>query len=148
MPEPDAEELIEELVEVRLAEASGAGGQQPGRYGMHSLLRLFARERCRAEEPAPERTRAARRMVGGWLHLAEQAQTRLPGGRPRIGVRGGLRWSVPTDVTAAAVADPEAWFETERLALAGAVRTACSFGLDELAWDLAVCLGRFLEVRG
>jgi tetratricopeptide (TPR) repeat protein len=146
--EPEAEDLIEDLVDARLMAACGSQRQPRGRYDMHALVRLYARERYLADEPEADRKPAALRVIGGWLDLAERAQARLPGGLPRIGTGNGQRWPAPVGVTADALANPMDWFETERLALVSAVETACTLGLDELAWDLTGCLGRFLELRG
>lgn len=148
VPEQVAEDLIEGLVDARLVEVRGCRRGTRSRYDMHSLVRLYARERYLADEPEADRAATALRMLGGWLYLAEQAQARLPGGLPRIGVGDAPRWQVPGRVATDALADATGWFETERLALAAAVETACTGGFDELAWDLAGCVGRFLEVGG
>jgi tetratricopeptide (TPR) repeat protein/transcriptional regulator with XRE-family HTH domain len=147
LPDGAAETLMEDLVDARLVEVSDSG-HGPERYTMHSLVRLFARERARADRPEDEVTKAAQRLIGGWLNLAEQVESRLPGGLPRLGSGAGPRSAVPAVVTAEAVADPVTWFERERLTLTAAVETACGLGLDELAWDLAGCVGRYLELRG
>ncbi|HEY7592188.1 MAG TPA: BTAD domain-containing putative transcriptional regulator [Actinophytocola sp.] len=139
--EPEAEGVIEELVEMRLVDARATGGPV-ARYGMHTLVRLFARERYE-EEDADEA--AVERLVGGWLYLAERAEARLPGGLPRIGRGDGRRWPVDSSATEATTTDAVGWFEAEKLALLSAVETACAYGLAEHAWDLVGCVGRFLE---
>jgi tetratricopeptide (TPR) repeat protein/transcriptional regulator with XRE-family HTH domain len=147
LPEPRAEDVLEELVDLRLVDAYRSDPATAGRYGMHSLVRLYAHERCMAEDSDGERMAASVRMVGCWLNLADRAESLLPGGLRRLGRGMGPRSPVPDERVAEAVAAPLNWFEAHRPALAGAVQTACRMGLDELAWDLAGCLGRFLEIR-
>lgn len=55
--DPDVEDVLVELADVHLVEEP-----EPGRFHLHDLLRLFARERCRAEESSVERTKALRRL--------------------------------------------------------------------------------------
>ncbi|GII79517.1 hypothetical protein Sru01_44990 [Sphaerisporangium rufum] len=57
-PRPAATDLLDRLVEARLVEAF-----DHDRYGMHDLVRLFARERVREEETAEDRARALRRVI-------------------------------------------------------------------------------------
>ncbi|GAB3516610.1 BTAD domain-containing putative transcriptional regulator [Phytohabitans suffuscus] len=147
-PEPEAEALLEELVDARLIEIQGPTAQSADRYGMHSLVRLYARERCAEEEPGAELLAAAERMAGGWLYLAELAEPQVPGGLPRIAAGRTPRWTVSPGVATEARERGMDWFATEQSALVSAVHTACTRGLDEVVWDLVGCLGRFLEVRG
>jgi DNA-binding SARP family transcriptional activator len=58
VPIDDAEELLERLVDLQLAEIAGHDAAGEPRYRMHDLLRLYARERAAAEE-GPEVRRAA-----------------------------------------------------------------------------------------
>ncbi|HEV7964032.1 MAG TPA: NB-ARC domain-containing protein [Actinoplanes sp.] len=67
LPQPEAEDLIEDLVDARLVEAHGLGRGMRARYGMHSLVRLYARERCLAEDQDVDRASAALRMTIGVL---------------------------------------------------------------------------------
>lgn len=53
-----AEQLLDALVDLQLAESP-----DPGRYRVHDLLRLFARERAAIEDSAEERTAAVRRAA-------------------------------------------------------------------------------------
>ncbi|WP_063746645.1 ATP-binding protein [Catenuloplanes japonicus] len=58
---PDAEDCLDELVEIGLLQPQGAD-----RYRFHDLIRLFAEDRLRAEETDGTRTATARRMTD-WL---------------------------------------------------------------------------------
>ncbi|MFC4072903.1 helix-turn-helix domain-containing protein [Actinoplanes subglobosus] len=57
----DAEDRLDELVELGLLQSVGAD-----RYRFHDLIRLFAEERLRVEEPAGARA-ATRQRVARWL---------------------------------------------------------------------------------
>jgi transcriptional regulator with XRE-family HTH domain len=134
-PPPDAEGLLEDLVEARLVEAQAPRRSTHGRYGMHPLLRLFARERCEDEDAPSVRVAAAQRMVGGWLELAEHAGTRCRD-LPRSAGAGG-RSAVPGDVLRDTLADPTGWFAAEQPALESAVQVAAAVGLHRQASALA-----------
>lgn len=140
VPAPDAEGLLEDLVEARLIEAQAPRRSPRGRYGMHPLLRLFARQRCEDEDAPSVRAAAAQRMVGGWLELAEHAGTRwrdLP--RPADARPAGADApsSVPVDVLRDTLADPAGWFAAEQPALESAVQVATAVGLHRQASALA-----------
>src|SRR2546429_9891705 len=45
------------------------------------------------------------------------------------------------------LAEPLDWYETERVALVGAVRQAADAGVDEACWDLAMTTGTLFEAR-
>jgi tetratricopeptide (TPR) repeat protein len=59
---PDVEELLGELADAHLVEEP-----VPGRFALHDLLRLFARERCRASESSEERSLALERLHKHYL---------------------------------------------------------------------------------
>ncbi|MBO3747594.1 hypothetical protein J5X84_16070 [Streptosporangiaceae bacterium NEAU-GS5] len=60
----DAEDLMDELADVHLVDAVGAG-----RYRFHDLVKVFARERLAREEPPADRTEALNRLIAGALTL-------------------------------------------------------------------------------
>ena len=63
-----AEEALERLVDAHLLHSLA-----PGRYQMHDLIRLFAREQVCAQEPAAERERALDRVLRHYLATTRQA---------------------------------------------------------------------------
>ncbi len=67
-PVADVEPLVEGLVDVGMLESPTRG-----RYRYHDLLRLFARQRAEAEDPAAERTAAAARLLDVYLATARHA---------------------------------------------------------------------------
>jgi DNA-binding SARP family transcriptional activator len=68
LPDVPAERLLEVLVDAQLIES-----HVPGRYRLHDLLRLFARERAAEEDPAEERAAAVRRAAHYYLATARNA---------------------------------------------------------------------------
>ena len=79
-PPADAEDLLDELVNAQLVEIDGTGSGVHSQYRFHDLIRVFARERLAAEEPAAERMAALERALGALLYLAEEAHRGYYGG--------------------------------------------------------------------
>ena len=74
-----AEDVLEELVDVRLLEA-----REPGVYALHDLVRSFVRRVAQGER-APEDGQAVRRLLDHYVHTAERACDMLFPGRRRFG---------------------------------------------------------------
>jgi DNA-binding SARP family transcriptional activator len=144
----EAEALLEGLVDAQLIDAAGQDEAGQLRYRLHDLLRVYARERLLAQEPTPERQAALRRMLQGYLTLAERADALLvPSGLHRFGGDPAAR--PHTDHPAATVVDrdPMAWFEAERASLVAAVEQACQGPMGRLGWQLADAQGGFLQLH-
>ncbi|MEO3807430.1 BTAD domain-containing putative transcriptional regulator [Sphaerisporangium sp. B11E5] len=138
---PDlAEELIDALTDERLLEVAGTDATGRTRYRFHELVRLYARERAAEEETGTSVRTVITRTLATLLALAQEADGRLPGAS-YTPIRGRApRWPPPGPEHEWLVADPVAWFESERAALVAAVRQAAATGQDELAWELAASL--------
>ncbi|MFE7131727.1 BTAD domain-containing putative transcriptional regulator [Streptomyces sp. NPDC057638] len=141
-----AGDLLESLVDAQMLEVVGTGSGPGGpHYGLHSLVRLFAREeRERHQEDSDP---ALVRLVGGWLALAEEAHRRLYGGDFTILHGDAPRWHLAHDQTDRLLRDPMAWLEAERDNLCRAVDLAADTGQAEACWDLAVTLVTLFESR-
>ncbi|WP_238011820.1 tetratricopeptide repeat protein [Dactylosporangium sp. AC04546] len=144
----EAAELAEALVDAQLLTDAGTDAAGQYRYRFHDLVRLYARERARAEEPDDDMARVLGRGLGGWLVLAEHMARRIPG--PCF---AEIRGPAPRPATAWAEGhvhpmEPVDWFDAEREALLSAVYQACRLGLDALAFDLAGCLEKYFDLRG
>ncbi|MBO0870549.1 MAG: tetratricopeptide repeat protein, partial [Micromonosporaceae bacterium] len=140
-------DLLEELVEARLVEASiNASGQT--RYRLHELIRIFVQEEVVAGELAwAERAEAQRRMLRGWLHLARHAHRRVHGGDFTVLRSPAVPWVLPEDAVQEAVRDPFEWFERERGNLISAVYLASQLGQHDICWELAMSAVTFFESR-
>jgi DNA-binding SARP family transcriptional activator len=141
----DADDVLDELVSARLIEPAGTASGAAGQYRFHDLIRLFARERLAAEEPAAERQAALERALGGLLFLGEQALRRHVGASYLVLDPAALRWPLPDPLTDVLVSDPIAWLEREKSALVAGVRQAADAGLVEQCWSLATIADELLD---
>ncbi|MEU1179531.1 BTAD domain-containing putative transcriptional regulator [Streptomyces sp. NPDC005820] len=75
---PEAERLVEALVEAHLLEVLVPDDSGRIRYRFPDLVRLYAEERACAEDSAPERWAAVERAVRLWLTLVRHAAHQEP----------------------------------------------------------------------
>lgn len=143
----EAEQLVECLADAQLLETRGDDATGQGRYRLHDLLRAFARERLREEEPACSQHTALNRALGAYLAHAEYADTQLePGLLPTIDERTLEPWLEPEPgAIAAAVGNPVWWFGVERMNLVAIITQAHGAGLWELTWSLTTAVTRFFD---
>ncbi|MFC7533513.1 BTAD domain-containing putative transcriptional regulator [Actinoplanes sp. GCM10030250] len=137
-PVTDAQDILDDLVEARLIEVTGGP-----RYRFHDLIRVFARERLAAEEPAAEQRAALRRFLESLLFLAEAA---------RRGVYGGGHMLISSDAELRPLPglppDPTlSWLEREDQTLVAGIAQAAAAGLSDLCWSLAVTGVTLFELR-
>ncbi|MEV6346319.1 helix-turn-helix domain-containing protein [Actinoplanes sp. NPDC051851] len=135
----DAADGLDELVDLGLLQQSG-----PERYRFHDLIRLFAQERLRIEEPAGTRAATAKRMADWFLHTAivagrwfEPGYGALPAGYAGL---VGLRTAEEAD----------AWLQAERTSWLGALRSAARGGQYQLVVDVAEAMHWYSDkhIRG
>jgi DNA-binding SARP family transcriptional activator/tetratricopeptide (TPR) repeat protein len=130
----EAEDVLETLVDASLLQPGGRG-----RYQMHDLLHVFARELLAAEqEPAAARA-TAERVVGWYAHAALAAMdVILPRRRPlRLRpIPGGVPPLPTFDSAASAVS----WCDAHRADLVTAAGLADEHHVDDIAWQLPVTL--------
>jgi tetratricopeptide (TPR) repeat protein len=136
------EALLERLARLQLLEMSWLAG----RYRFHDLLRLYARERLEADEPAAARAESLERMLEGYADMSQ--------------IIAGMSINSPFHTRAYAVyvdsADGDGkdrqfvMFETERENLLAAINTAqdSDDGWSGYAWRIAENLTDFLLLRG
>ena len=117
--------VVERLVDAHLLEAVGTDATGQPRFRLHDLLRLFARERLREEEPPPAQRAALERALRTCLERAQQADALLGSDERRSG----------------------GWFTAEHACLVAAVEQAYAAGFPELTWELALRLSGYFEVR-
>jgi DNA-binding SARP family transcriptional activator len=140
----EAEEAAAGALDV-LFDAHLLESPEPDRYRFHDLLRVYAADRARTEEPEQRRGDAVTRLLTWYLHTAEAAaavispqHTRVPLAPPAGAVRP-LRF--------ATLEDAIAWCEGERAGLMAATRLAASSGLHEIAWKLPAAAMSFYYRR-
>jgi DNA-binding SARP family transcriptional activator/rhodanese-related sulfurtransferase len=146
LPLADAEDLLDDLVNAQLVEATGNTGVD-SQYRFHDLIRVFARERLAAEETAADRKAALERALSALLFLAEQASSRYYSG-DYLQVRNDApHWPLPASLVDQLVRDPLAWYDRERAALVSGVRQAAQAGFVELCWSLASAAAVLFDAR-
>jgi DNA-binding SARP family transcriptional activator/DNA polymerase III delta prime subunit len=141
-PEEAAERALERLVDAQLLETPS-----PGRYRIHDLLRLYAREQAGQRHSQAERAAALTRAVGFYVATAWQTLAVLRPGDYRLAQaddrwrKGGLEFADEQSALG--------WLETERANLLAAVRQALATpGVPaELGMQLAHALFGFFWVR-
>jgi DNA-binding SARP family transcriptional activator/tetratricopeptide (TPR) repeat protein len=133
--------LMRVLADAHLVEAG-----QPGRYAMHDLIALHARERLSTDEPAAHREAARTRLFGWYLGVLHAAHALLAPHRRTLPVTSPDP-PVPPEF-------PVTWetaltfLDAERPGLVALIRSAAAATMDEAAWQLAYLLGPYFQLRG
>ena len=142
-PEVEAERLLDQLMDAQLADSHA-----PGRYRLHDLLRLFARDQAYELEPAADREAAIRRTLHSYLATALTAE--------RIQTPESWRAAfVPDDLLHPGTdlkseANTGVWLSAEIPNLLASVRQAAALPEDgpALAATLAIMLFTPMNTRG
>jgi transcriptional regulator with XRE-family HTH domain/tetratricopeptide (TPR) repeat protein len=125
----ETEDHLEELLDLGLLQPEGGD-----RYRLHDLIRLYAADRLRAEEPVPLRAATERRMVDWYLDTA------IAAGRwfePGYGAApADWRYPVPLDTPEQA----QAWLQAEFDGWLDAMRRAFRAGAHQRVVDVAESL--------
>ncbi len=130
-PEDPVSDALEVLVDANLLESPA-----PERYRLHDLLRAYAAERARADDPPQAVDDAVWRVLDWYLRTADAAaavvapyRERVPLGPPEPGCEPYVFGSAEEALD---------WSERERTNLVAATRQAASHGLHDIAWKLPV----------
>jgi tetratricopeptide (TPR) repeat protein/transcriptional regulator with XRE-family HTH domain len=137
MQGPAVEQVLDRLAGAHLVEP-----RAPGRFGLHDLLRLYARGRSEAEDGEAERLAALGRLLAWYLHTAAAATRLLYPTMVRLPlppVSGQLPVPAFPDHAQAL-----AWLDAERPNLVAAVQHAAEHGPRPSAWLLADALHGYL----
>ncbi|GAB3816768.1 tetratricopeptide repeat protein [Micromonospora zhanjiangensis] len=117
----------------RLARAHLVNHDTVRRYRMHDLLRRYAADRARAEEPAEQRHAALHRLLDWYLLTAVNAVTVLEPNRAPVPDLPEPRAVTPMTFTSDGAA--LRWCETERTNVLALVRSAAVEGFHRHAWQ-------------
>ncbi len=133
--------VLDQLTRMHLIHPSG-----PGRYGLHDLLRAYARELAAAQDGEDERWAAQTRLFDYYLHTAAAAANTL------FPAESAHRPRVPPPVTpgppVAGPAAARAWLDAERAVLVAVTAHTAAHGWPGHTTRLAVTLFRYLDVGG
>jgi DNA-binding SARP family transcriptional activator/tetratricopeptide (TPR) repeat protein len=137
----DARHAVDLLVRAHMIQPAG-----PDRYGLHDLLRGYARELSATQDAADEQRSALTRLSGYYLHAAAAAMDTLyPAERHR-------RPCVPAPASAipplAEPAEARTWLDAERANLVAVAAYAAGHGWPGDAIRLASTVFRYLEIEG
>jgi transcriptional regulator with XRE-family HTH domain/tetratricopeptide (TPR) repeat protein len=138
---PEAAEAAVEL----LVDASMLQSPASGRYRFHDLLRAYARERARDEEPADDRHAAIRRMLQWYLHTAAAAARVISPARPHPLLDSYQAEASPLTFTDYGQA--LAWLDAEHANLVAAVSQAAANTEHETARYLPLELWDLFQLR-
>jgi tetratricopeptide (TPR) repeat protein len=140
-PQAGAADALELLVDAHLLESPA-----PDSYRFHDLIRVYAAERCQADEPAQDTLAAVHRVLSWYLHTADAAariisphHARVPVGTPDAGI---------TPLPFASLEEALDWAETERACMVAATRQAADSGQHDIAWRLPAATMSFFYRRG
>ncbi|MFD8305186.1 BTAD domain-containing putative transcriptional regulator [Streptomyces sp. NPDC059690] len=118
----------------------------PGRWRMHDLVHLYAAERADQHLSPQTRDAALNRLLGFYLHTAENAESLINPdtqplglGQPELGVE-----PLAFDDEGSALA----WFDTEHTNLLTALRLAVAQGRHRAVWQFALALDAYHVRRG
>lgn len=137
----DAGPVLRNLELLRLVQRDGVDPVGQQRFHLPFVAALLA-----PDLPGRADEAMLRRVLGGYLFLAEQAAQALPGGLTGPADRVAERWAVPAG--AELTRDPIGWFTTERQALLAAVELAAKLDWAALAWETARALLPWCDLGG
>ncbi|MDB1090331.1 BTAD domain-containing putative transcriptional regulator [Streptomyces sp. ACA25] len=129
--------VLENLADVGLLSRAGAADTGDLRYQLHGALRRQLRD-FGPQPPEQVRRKAHRRLLTGWLELAELADrqlTRSPFG-PLLD-HGGHPTVLPPQIARLVVSNPVAWFQAEQAGLFWAAQRLSAAGQHASAARLA-----------
>ncbi|WP_460391941.1 AfsR/SARP family transcriptional regulator [Actinophytocola sediminis] len=145
----DADGPVEELVESSLLQPAGADGTGEPRYQMHDLVRAYARELALRADGLAARRAASDRFVGAVLALVDSAARRLPRVAPLPDLTGEPVTSpLAGDTERRLLAEPDAWFATERPVLVQGIGVLCRVHQYRAAWLIFERFARHLWLHG
>jgi tetratricopeptide (TPR) repeat protein len=138
---PAARRCLRELTNANLLNE-----HQPGRFGFHDLLRVYAADQASATEDQEAQHEATGRILDHYLRTAFDAACLIAPGRDPVAV------AVPRPGVTSEhlVGDQQAlgWMQAEREVLLAAVTLADSAGFDVHAWQIPWSIASYLEWRG
>ena len=134
---PDAEDLLERLVDAQLLRTAGPDASDTSRYTLHDLVRLYAREKLGTIVTDENRVEAERRLLSGYLALSLMYTDHHPiTGNFEYARTIPLVWAAPAgDVPAPS--DPMDWLVEERADIIAEIEHAYATRNWPYVWGLA-----------
>ncbi len=129
-----------------LEDASLVALHLPGRYRMHDLIRLYARQQAMDDEPPTRREAALRQLTDFYLRTSNAADRLLDPHSPPV----ALPTTAPIgpELRLANESEAMAWLDAEHSCLLAVQKTAADHGWHDTVWQLAWGLTTFHLRRG
>ncbi len=140
-PEEPVTDALEVLVDANLLESPA-----PDRYAFHDLLRAYAVERSRAEEPGQVIDDAINRVLDWYLHTAAAAAGVVQPHAERVPLTPPAPGAEP--LAFGTTEQALGWYEMERANLVAATIEAAARGRHDVAWKLPVTAMYFFMLHG
>jgi DNA-binding SARP family transcriptional activator/tetratricopeptide (TPR) repeat protein len=140
-PEGPVADALELLVDAHLLESPA-----PDRYAFHDLLRAYAVERARADEPGQVIDDAIGRVLDWYLQTADAAASVVSPHAERVPLAAAEPGSAPLAFGTAEQA--LGWYELERANLVAATCEAAVRDRHDVAWKLPVAAMNFFMLHG
>jgi DNA-binding SARP family transcriptional activator/tetratricopeptide (TPR) repeat protein len=140
IPLEEAEETVEQLVDLRLLDVAGVDSIGRVRYRFHDLVQLFGAEHAHDAEEPGEIATAVSRVLATWMALVEAGARRMP--RVTLGLRPnpGVAVDVDERLVEEVEDNPTGWFKSETAAVVRAVERAGALGIDTMTTLLITAL--------
>lgn len=143
-----AEDLLEQLFDAQLVQASSADDAGGTRYRLHDVVKLFASEEAEQREERSELRRARLRLFSAYLFAADQMSF-LTYGAKHLTVAGDApRWPFDIGGLGSHTSKPLQWFEAERTSFGVLIRRAAADGQYRRCLDLACETAPLFQIRG
>ncbi|MDT0610036.1 AfsR/SARP family transcriptional regulator [Streptomyces lancefieldiae] len=143
----EAEELLRQLVGAQLLEFGSGPERAEPRFRFQDLLRLYAWERCQAEDPEPARRASLARVLSAMLGLADEAHRQMYGPDEVLPDDLDRTMRLPVGFATELLVDPVDWLESERESLSALIRQAVQNGFSAYAWALTTRAEPLYEIR-
>ena len=141
LSEYDTGHLLTKLTQAYLVKQ-----RSPGRYQFHDLLRAYASEQARIEEPEPQQQASLHRVLDYYLHTGVAADRYLHPHRKLNALEAAQPGTVLSQISDYQQAVE--WFTAEHAVLLAATNYAATQGFNTHAWQLPWVLATFLNLRG
>jgi DNA-binding SARP family transcriptional activator/tetratricopeptide (TPR) repeat protein len=136
----EAEDLVENLVDLRLLDIAGVDALGRVRYRFHDLVRLYGAEQGGEHEPAEHVAAAVTRLLEVWMALVDAGSAQLS--RVTLGLRPVFPRTADLDPRLAGevTSNPTEWLAAETSAVVRTVERAYDLGVGEPSTTLIAAL--------
>jgi DNA polymerase III delta prime subunit len=149
IPAAEADKTVSRLASAQLVDVvSGPATYEQGRYRLHPLVRLFARQQFMADpQAAAAATAARRRLAGAYCCLMAQVLSMNDSGIRQCGPVDNGAFAGP-ELAVAIAGDPGPWIRAEHPNLAQCALHAYDAREWGVCWRVAAWLGTCFPERG